>query len=79
MKSESKNQFALNLEPSVKLLRDPNERGTEAQTGLPTHGARSLNDLPNAGGGTVPAAHQAGRAGCGMAGERSARLVGNSH
>ena len=26
MKSESKNQFAFNLEPPVKLLRDPNER-----------------------------------------------------
>jgi hypothetical protein len=41
---------------SVKLLRDPNERAL-AQTGLPTHGARSLNDLPNAGGGSVPGAH----------------------
>jgi len=26
VKSESKNQFTFNLEPSVKLLRDPNER-----------------------------------------------------
>ncbi|MGC1387871.1 MAG: AlpA family transcriptional regulator [Steroidobacteraceae bacterium] len=26
MKSESKNQFALNLEPSARRLRDPNER-----------------------------------------------------
>jgi prophage regulatory protein len=26
MKSESKNQYAFNLEPSAKLLRDPNER-----------------------------------------------------
>ena len=26
MKSTSKNQFALNLGPPVKLLRDPNER-----------------------------------------------------
>ncbi len=26
MKSESRNQFAFNLEPSVKLLCDPNER-----------------------------------------------------
>jgi prophage regulatory protein len=26
VKSESKNQFAFNLEPSVKLLCDPNER-----------------------------------------------------
>ena len=26
MKSEAKNQFEFNLEPSVKLQRDPNER-----------------------------------------------------
>ncbi len=26
MKSEAKNQYEFNLEPSVKLLRDPNER-----------------------------------------------------
>jgi prophage regulatory protein len=26
MKSKSENQFAFNLEPRVKLLRDPNER-----------------------------------------------------
>jgi hypothetical protein len=60
MKSESKNQFAFNLEPLAKLPRGLNERALRLKQVSQPHRARSLNELPDAGGKKVPAAHQAG-------------------
>ena len=78
MKSETNKQFAFNLESPAKLRRDPDERALRLRQASQLTGPGSIDDLSNAGGRTVSAAHQAGRAGCGMAGERSARLVGDA-